>query len=109
MRQRASESLPRAFVPRKPASRIDAAYLAVLSRAWQPESGYDRGSRGAAFARPPHPRLESHMSGGLMSVSSIVLVSMLSGGALADDNGGSKSPPPDLTALLNSIPEIKNE
>jgi TonB family protein len=42
-----------------------------------------------------------------MSVSTIVLVSALTASApYAEDDGGTQSPPPDLTALLNSIPEI---
>ena len=42
-----------------------------------------------------------------MSVSTIVLVSALTASApYADDNGGTQNPPPDLTAMLNSIPDI---
>ncbi len=45
-----------------------------------------------------------------MSVSTIVLVSALTAGApYAEDDGGAQNPPPDLTALLNSIPEIRSE
>jgi TonB family protein len=43
-----------------------------------------------------------------MSVSMIVLVSALSA-AYAEDDGASQSPPPDLTAMLNSLPEVKAE
>jgi len=45
-----------------------------------------------------------------MSVSTIVLVSALTAGApYAEDAGGTQSPPPDLTAMLNSLPEVKAE
>ena len=45
-----------------------------------------------------------------MSVSTIVLVSALVASApYAEDDGGTQSPPPDLTALLNSIPDINAE
>lgn len=43
-----------------------------------------------------------------MSVSTIVLVSALTASApYAEDAGATQSPPPDLTALLNSIPDIE--
>jgi len=45
-----------------------------------------------------------------MSVSTIVLVSALVASApYADDAGGAQSQSPDLTALLNSLPEVKAE
>ena len=44
-----------------------------------------------------------------MSVSMIVLVSALTGAPYAEDDGGTQSPPPDLTAMLNSLPEVKAE
>ena len=45
-----------------------------------------------------------------MSVSTIVLVSALTAGApYAEDASGTQSPPPDLTAMLNSLPEVKAE
>jgi TonB family protein len=44
-----------------------------------------------------------------MSVSMIVLVSALASAPYAEDDGGTQSPPPDLTAMLNSLPEVKAE
>jgi TonB family protein len=45
-----------------------------------------------------------------MSVSIIVLVSALTASApYAEDVGGTQSAPPDLTAMLNSLPEVKAE
>ena len=43
-----------------------------------------------------------------MSVSMIVLVSALSA-AYAEDAASTQPPPPDLTAMLNSLPEVKAE
>jgi TonB family protein len=44
-----------------------------------------------------------------MSVSVLVLVSVLVGRAAAQDDGGTQAASPDLTALLNSIPDIDTE
>jgi TonB family protein len=44
-----------------------------------------------------------------MSVSTVVLISALTASAPYADEGGSQTPPPDLTAMLNSIPEINAE
>ena len=45
-----------------------------------------------------------------MSLSTIVLVSALTASApYAEDAEGTQSPPPDLTAMLNSLPEINTQ